>query len=53
MDTSKNNLLTTFNNQNMDNNNTEISISLNRRDCPLAQQLTNKLSIVANTNALM
>jgi hypothetical protein len=52
MDTSKNNLLTTFNNQNMDNN-TEISMSLNRRDCPLAQQLTNKLSIVANTNALM
>ena len=56
MDTSKMNLLTSINDQTMErnvDNNTEASILINRRDGPLVQQFANKLSIVANTNALM
>ncbi len=52
MDTSKINLLTSLNDQNMDTN-TEASTFLNRRDGPLAQQLANKLFIVTNTNSSM
>ncbi len=38
----------------VDNNTGEhTSMSLNRRDGPLAQELANKLSIVANTNPSM
>ena len=57
MDATKINRLTSSNDHNMENNNnpttTEISMSLLRREGPLAQHLANKLSIVANTNALM
>lgn len=38
----------------MDNNTDEsTSVLHNRREGPLAQELANKLSIVANTNTLM
>ncbi len=40
--------------RNTDNNTGEYtSMILNRRDGPLAQELANKLSIVANTNTSM
>ncbi|CAF3660454.1 unnamed protein product [Rotaria sp. Silwood1] len=66
MDSSKGNLLTSTslndghktsvsslaNTSTIDNNNTNehTTMSLNRRDGPLAQKLASKLSIVANTN---
>ena len=58
MDASKMSLLTSTsrNDSSMERNiesNSESSIMITRRDGPLAQQLANKLSIVANTNSSM